>query len=359
MREKFKRPGSIVLELEPQKGNPRNSEGAFIKLKNGSILFVYSKFTGKTSNDDDAACIAAICSKDNGETWSGERIIAVTEEHGAKNLMSVSLLRMDNDDIGLFYLIKYGWEDTRLCIRRSSDEGATWGEKTYCMGTKGYYETNNDRIIMLSNGRIIVPAAYYRLSFFEDKPTANSFKGMALFYISDDDGYTWRESAEYCFMPVPKSKTGLQETGVIELKNGCLWAWFRTDMGYQYESYSRDCGDTWTQPQPSAFTSCDSPLSMKRIPDTRTIMAVFNPVPSCSIYKVERNPFVIALSKNDGRIWSELSYLENPYDKGVGYCYTAIHFTDDDAVLLAYGAGECDKKRSCLERLRIQKISIL
>ncbi len=36
--------GQVTAEFEPSKerGNPRNSEGAFLRLKDGSVLFVYS-----------------------------------------------------------------------------------------------------------------------------------------------------------------------------------------------------------------------------------------------------------------------------------------------------------------------------
>lgn len=48
------RPGSeLVLTLEPGAGNPRNSEGGLVQLKDSRILFAYSHFTGGA--DDDAA----------------------------------------------------------------------------------------------------------------------------------------------------------------------------------------------------------------------------------------------------------------------------------------------------------------
>ena len=36
----------VVLRLEPSEDNPRNSEGSFVTLKDGRILFVYTHFTG-------------------------------------------------------------------------------------------------------------------------------------------------------------------------------------------------------------------------------------------------------------------------------------------------------------------------
>ena len=41
----------ITLQLSPQPGNSRNSEGAFISLKNGRLVFVWSKYI--TNNYDD------------------------------------------------------------------------------------------------------------------------------------------------------------------------------------------------------------------------------------------------------------------------------------------------------------------
>ena len=45
-----------VLELPHQAGNPRNSEGAFITLKDGRIMFIYTKFYGDSWSDHAAAC---------------------------------------------------------------------------------------------------------------------------------------------------------------------------------------------------------------------------------------------------------------------------------------------------------------
>lgn len=59
------------------------------------------------------------------------------------------------------------------------------------------------------------------------------------------------------------SSSGLQEPGVVELKNGVLWAWARTDLGRQYEMFSMDGGEHWSDSQPSWFTGPCSPLSVK------------------------------------------------------------------------------------------------
>lgn len=352
-------PGKIVLDIPPSKGNPRNSEGAFHTLENGRILFIYSKFIGETPMDDATACIAARHSDDGGESWSDAQTLFTPKDHDAKNIMGVSLLPMANGDIGLFYAVRKGWHDTRLCLRRSADGGESWGEATYCVPAPGYYVTNNDRVIRLSTGRILVPANYHRMKNF-DQSDWNCFdlRGIPVTFYSDDDGITWKEGSSYCFATLPHCKTGLQESGMLELRSGAIWQWMRTDTGRQYEAFSTDGGDSWTPPVPSRFTAPDSPLCIKRIPDDGRLFAVWNPIPNY----IGRNnpgpagwgrtPLVAATSADEGKSWSEPLVLEN--DPMHGYCYTAIHFTKD-SVLLAYCAGG-PEDGICLAKTRIRKL---
>jgi len=249
--------GRTVLELAPAPGNPRNSEGAFLRLKDGRILFVYSRFEGDSHMDHAPACIAARTSADDGETWSGDRILFRREDFGAANLMSVSLLRMENGQVGLFFLLRFGWNDLQLTLFRSSDEGKTWSAPQRCYGGIGYYVTNNDRIVRLKSGRIIAPANLHRAT---DKGFDS--RGIAHFFLSDDDGRTFRDAKDCIFPPTNKLISGLQETGLVELEGGILWAFMRTSGGCHYQSFSFDGGDTWTDAAPSRFTGPCSPLSV-------------------------------------------------------------------------------------------------
>ena len=38
-----------IFDLPHGVGNPRNSEGSFVRLQDGRILFVYSRYNGKTT----------------------------------------------------------------------------------------------------------------------------------------------------------------------------------------------------------------------------------------------------------------------------------------------------------------------
>jgi hypothetical protein len=354
-------PGRIVLELPPRPGNPRNSEGAFAELREGRLLFVYSHFLGESGSDHAKARLAARLSDDGGETWSDDTFIVIPREAEAMNVMSVSLLRLGNGDLGLFYLLRFSWHEMRMWLQRSTDDGRTWGEPVNCMPAGGYYVVNNDRVVRLASGRLVIPAARHPARADRNEAAAVDWRAIATFFLSDDDGRTWRESADYCTLPVVHTKSGLQEPGVVEMPDGRLWAWARTDLGRQYEMFSADRGATWSLPAPSRFTSPNSPLSMKRLPASERFLAIWNPAPAYETRPLarpggDRTPLVIATGVSASGKWGAARLLEGPGEPTAGYCYTAIHFTRD-AVLLAYCAGgEADQSR--LARLRIRKIAL-
>jgi len=358
--------GAVVCELPPKADNPRNSEGGFLALEDGRLFFAYSRFRGDVGHDDAPSDIAMLVSENGGESWRDGGVIVRASDHQAQNIMSVTLLRMRNGDAGLFYCVRVAANDLRCHLRRSEDEGESWGDAMRCIEPPGYFVVNNDRVLRLSSGRLIMPAAYHR-NGYDSKAAGRTVRfdrrAIDLFFLSDDDGASWVESEGKCTLPYHRhSSSGLQEPGVLELSNGTLWAWARTDLGRQYEMFSFDSGETWTVPEPSRFTSPQSPMSMKRIPGTERIVAVWNPIPNYNgrsefegkVWTGGRTPLVIATSGDEGRTWSSELVIEDEPDHG--YCYTAIHFSDE-TMLLAYCAGGIDDG-GCLNRLRIRSVPI-
>jgi hypothetical protein len=320
----------LVL-LPPGPGNPRNSEGDFIRLKSGRLLFIYSRFTGG-SGDDDEASLASRYSDDGGLTWSDKVEVVVPSGHAEgsmNNVMSVSLRRLPDGDIGLFYLRKHSASDCRLFLRRSSDEGRTWSEPIETITDEvGYYVMNNDRVVILPGGRILLPVALH-------KGTHGRFvsRGRAMCYLSDDGGRTWRRSRSVLDLKDhPGNGTGLQEPGVIPLRDGRLMMFCRTDMGVQYVSWSWDRGDTWSPVVASGIHSPRSPASIERIPWTGDLLMVWNDNPRDQ----QRTPLTTAVSRDDGKTWEHRRILES--DPGGTYCYTAMTFADG-RVVLAYCTG--------------------
>ncbi|HUW62041.1 MAG TPA: sialidase family protein [Candidatus Bathyarchaeia archaeon] len=335
-----------VLTLEPAPQNPRNSEGDFVQLKDGRILFAYTHFTGDAS-DAGTAHIAGRFSDDGGKTWSPEDTLILPNE-GQQNTMSVSLLRLNTGEIALFYLRKNSDYDCRPYLRISTDEAASWSQPTLCIETPGYFVVNNDRVVQLSTGRIVIPAARHSLP-------GQKFRGRgeALCYLSDDNGKTWRPGKTILQAP-EASRSGLQEPGVIELKDGRLMMLSRTDQGSQFVSYSADGADTWSPAVPSPLMSPVSPATFERIPESAKILLVWNNHANIPAeLKGKRTPLSIALSADDGASWSTPINIETNPDGW--YCYTAIEFIPGHA-LLAYCAG--DKTIGGLNRLKIIRLDL-
>lgn len=343
--------GQVVLNLEPNRENPRSSEGSFARLKSGRVIFYYTQFYGG-ARDESPARIVGIYSDDGGRTWSAPQTIV--ENSGGNNVMSVSLLRLAGGKLMLFYLVKNSWIDCRPLIRFSTDEAATWSEPKPVIAAPGYFVVNNDRLVQLSTGRLIVPAAFHRARG-SDPHSSKSFdpRCLAMWFYSDDEGQTWQESATWWAIPV-RSGTGLQEPGVVELQDGKLFGWARTDQGMQYGFASADAGLSWSAPTPTEMKSPVSPASIKRLPDSGKLLAVFNdhsgrfPFP-----KGRRTPLVAAISSDGGQTWPQARVIEG--DPEGWYCYTAMAFVED-AVLLAYCAG--DSKVGGLNRLRIRRLEL-
>lgn len=343
--------GEVVLEYGPTKEIPRNSEGSFVQLNSGRILYYYTQFYGGAS-DASAARIAGIHSDDAGRTWSAP--VAVLENPGGQNVMSVSLLRLKSGRLALFCAHKQSHRDCRPYLRFSDDEAATWSEPTLVVAAPGYFVLNNDRVIQLASGRLVVPVAFHR-SKLEDSMNPKTFDARAidLWYLSDDEGKTWREAATWWAIPV-RSGSGLQEPGVVELAGGKLFGWARTDTGSQYGTASADGGQTWSAPMPTTLSSPNSPASIKRLPGGADLLGIYNDHSGRHPFtKGRRTPLVSAISKDGGVTWSPSRLIET--DPEGGFCYTAIHFVED-AVLLAYCAG--DTKIGPLNRLRIRRIPL-
>jgi hypothetical protein len=333
--------------LAPSANNPRNSEGDFIQLKDGRILFIYTHHDGGKGEDDAPAHLASRVSTDCGATWSDSSEQVVANE-GKKNIMSVSLLRLASGDIALVYLRKHSKYDCLPVLRISTDEAKTWSPPTEIVPEqeRGYYIVNNDRIVQLSSGSIIVPCAQH----VDNKAEKFSPYAEAVCYLSDDNGRHWRRG---CGMArVSRDiKTGLQEPGVVELSDGRLLMFCRTDAGAQFFAYSSDQGETWTQPAPGTLQSPLAPASIKRIPGTTDLLAIWN---NNDTHAYHRTPLTAAISHDDGRTWANVKNLEDD-PRGI-YCYTAIDFAGDQ-VLLAYCAGR-DTVRNGLSTTKLARLPL-
>lgn len=367
--------GKEVLFLPVSDVNPRNGEGSLIVLKNGDVLYVFTEYAGSGRADHSNARLSACISKDGGESWSAP-VPMMEKDEDATNIMSVSLIRLANGDLGMVYLRKDTDADGGIscmpCFVSSSDEGKSWSKPTVCTAERAYYCVINDGVIVGKSGRVIVPMSYNKGLYYPGRGFDEKRGASVRFAVSDDNGKSWRDLPGEITSPY-EDLTGLCEPGVYEHKDGELWMYCRTAYGFQYQSHSKDGGVTWTTPKPNLFfTSPDAPMRVKRVGELT--VAVFNPVPHNYFSHTredwgapKRTPLALAVSRDDGRSFqlpvggsvnSDLRGMADMLrliedERSISYCYPAITAVSDGLLVAYYHSGGTGH---CLTNNKITKI---
>ncbi len=337
----------IVQDVFPAtRSNPRYSEGSVVTLTDGSLLYTTTEFFGG-AGDDAKARIVARNSRDAGRTWGKARILQ--ENIGKQNVMSVTLRRLtphaNSGPLGLFYLIKNGPADLKVTLRISDDEAKTFGEPICVTRGSGYHVMNNDRVTVLSTGRIVCPVAWAA-----DIAKRGHF--VSLCFYSDDGGKTWKKGTDSVDAP----KRGAMEPEVIELARNKLLMIVRTQMGYIATSMSKDGGDHWGEPGRFTLRAPEAPATIRRIPATGDLLLVWNNnFEQHAGHGGKRTPLTSAVSPDGGRTWKHLRNLET--DTNRTFAYTSITF-DRDRVVLTYYVADAKSGRLS-SRLRSLPVSWL
>ena len=320
----------ISVDVYPAtKEHPRNSEGAVIELADGSLLYAVSRFIGGRDDASNAEIVARR-SLDGGRTWGPVRVLQANV--GQENVMSATLRRLPLSKgappaIGLFYLVKNGPDDLKVCLRISRDEAETFGQAIPVTSRPGYHVMNNDRVTILASGRILAPIASSG-----DWRKVNHFTSSCC--LSDDGGLSWRHGAG----SVDLAKRGAMEPEVLELNDGRVLMIVRTQLGYIAASYSEDGGGAWTAPASWGVKAPEAPATLRRVPATGDLLLVWNHTyESAAGHGGPRTPLNAAVSPDEGRNWTHFRTLETRDDQT--YSYTSLTFVADRAVLSYYVTG--------------------
>lgn len=314
---------------------PRYSEGSIIALQDGSLLYATTEFVGGGA-DHATASIVCRTSGDGGRTWGEQRTLQ--ENIGKQNVMSVTFRRLptggDGSKLGMFFLVKNSQTDLDVVLRISEDDGKTFGVPILVTPQDGYHVMNNDRVSVLSAGRLVCPVA----------TTADVFKKggghfVCVCHFSDDGGQTWRLSANHVDQP----KRGAMEPEVVELADGKLLMIVRTQLGIIGTSISKDGGDHWSEPAKLPVEAPESPATIRVIPATGDLLLVWNQTyqPGAG-HGGKRTPLTAAISSDSGKTWRHVRQLETAADQE--FAYTSVFF-HQDRVLLSYYVYDSATKR--------------
>jgi len=314
--------------------NPRNDHQLIFPLKDGRLMLVWSEYYVKSPSfifrppnvkpggaSDSTPCrISAKISTDNGCTFS-QRII-LQENLWGRNVKHPNLTRLPSGEILFFFTAWHSETERNIFMKRSNDECETWSNPIQ-ISEPGWYCTNNDHILRLSTGRIILPS--------HGGPGFKFVKGNPLHsfvFYSDDDFRTWQISEDTMTAP----GRGAHEPSIVELKDGSLFCLLRTTQGRVYQAHSKDGGIHWTKPVPTALRAPDSPPLVKRIPMTGDLLVLWNNVESHSNWP--RTPLTAAISRNEGKTWESERDIDARADHNAAYA--AVTFVEDEALVTYY-----------------------
>ena len=145
-------------------------------------------------------------------------------------------------------------------------------------------------------------------------------------------------------------KRGLMEPYVVELTDNRLLMLMRTQMNTQYQSFSSDGGETWSQTQPSKLVSTESPVAIRREPKTGLLMLVWNNA-RIGKHGKDRTPLTVAFSQDEGQSWFSEINIET--DARKSYSYPSLNFIDDRAFVTYYELAE-DRSSLVLQTFKLQ-----
>jgi hypothetical protein len=328
--------GTTLALLNQRRGrvieasNARQSEGAFIKLKNGDLELYYSDMV--TVSDQAEARITKKVSSDGGETWGGPEVVFV--EKGMA-LFLPSLGRMGNGNIAISYArrVPGEWNSKRV-VRISKDEGQNWGDEILVSDSVHNYQTgSHDRFYRLSNDDLII-----LIHSVEGDPGRPRHLVTDV-YGSTDHGRSWKrwtkESLDVPVNPYEQGEYGYWECAIAELGGGEILMYGRNASGWIYESRSKDSGRTWSIPEQTNIRNPLAPPYLKRIPGTSTLMLLSTTMLSPRGRLMgDRNVLASRISEDGGVTWKNHKEIEY-HTHDLWYDYPNVLF-DGDFVHLSY-----------------------
>jgi hypothetical protein len=281
--------------------------------------------------------IAIRRSTDGGCCWSEPRVaVQGTPEYSVLS----HALRLTRSGTLLHIFVRYGGYDYEtgsplksLCevfFHRSSDGGVTWSEPEK-MPTGERYNGDVLSLAQLRDGRLIYPFAFL---------TATKARFAVSVMYSDDDGQKWKRSRSILEAGGGGFESGANEPSVVQLPDGRLWMLIRAQTGFQWQSFSKDGGVTWSTAEPSALPSSNAPATMLKLRSGEIAVAWNNDVHS----NYARQSLVLGITA-DGvafRGMREVDFTDfpdNPSEPVHHVTYPYLSEARDGTIVMSYNKG--------------------
>lgn len=321
----------VSLNLCPAtRENPRNDHSQIFPLNDDRLMLVWSEYFvnspkgimkgGKTS--DDAPCrLTGKISQGAGRTWS-ERF-TLQDSFEGRSVKQANLVRLASGDVLCFFTVWFGRDDRRIYVKRSRNNCESWSEPKQFSKPGGFFILDAGNIFTHSSGRIILPAYWSPKVWSKDE----HFKAFCFF--SDDEGMSWQESTNR----IDVAGRGAMEPAIAERQDGSLLAILRTSLGKLHFAESTDRGTTWTNSAPSNLIAAQSEPMLRRIPNSEDLLLIWNN-PAKVRSHGPRTPLSSAISKDDGKTWSNIKAIDDR--KGFDLAYASAFFNEDEVLVTYY-----------------------
>lgn len=322
---------------------PRNMGADLIELRDGRLLMGVSRWLGG-AHDNDGSMVFGLISDDAGSTWS-EPFDIVRPDADVNAVRMPNFLRLKDGKLACFCRFRSSmldtWTGMIVCLDEEGLGKTGAGPEEWSAARRisppapGRHVLLNNRVVRLQRsadaGRILLPLAS-PWPWDEEDAKGTDIRTWVL--LSDDDGASWRPSESMLAGP----QRGLMEPYIVELGDGALRMWMRTQLDTQYESVSKDGGITWSEAAPGVLVSPESPLAVARHEATGLLAAVWNHSRK-GAHSADRTPICIAFSQDEGVSWFGERRLDPDPDLGNSDCtfsYPSISFLADRAFVTYY-----------------------
>ncbi len=308
-----------------------------LELKNGDLLCAW--FSGTWEGNSDVTIVLSRLAAGSSQ-WTKPEIVDHREGESYQNPV---LFEAPDGVLWLFHTTQgagAGQANAKVLVAKSHDKGKTWSGPTLLFDQPGAFVRHP--LLVLADGSWMLPVYF--------TPTKGITDGSQAHYssvkLSSDNGLHWQESR------IPNSN-GYVQPSIVRLKNGKYVAFFRSRFADSIFRSTSDDGRTWTAPQRTALPNNNASIEAVTLANGHIVMA-FNNVGSVETDgkpKVgPRKPLSVALSKDDGKTWTEIRDLETgalppgaapvPSERNAPgreeFSYATILQTHDGSIHVAY-----------------------
>ena len=302
--------------ITPPSKYPTCHASSICELADGDLLACC--YAGKQEGSPDSVVLGARYDRGSGR-WQDPEIWVDVAHHAAGNPRV--FVGPERGEVWLVAPIDYpspgiGWchGATRLFFKRSYDSGRTWTDLEILYEGKG----------ILGKNKPLICGSYCLL------PVEQEEKDIAKFLLSEDGGKTWSLHGDLGV----EAGARLEQPTVVELADGTLLAYMRSQEDRIFKSTSRDRGKSWSRAEATPLPNNNSGIDMVRL-RSGNLALVYNPTSkdNPTAWGGPRTPLEIALSTDEGKNWPHRVTLE----EGPGeFSYPAIIQGTDGMIHITY-----------------------